>query len=334
MFFIGDTKLDIEIGRKIGAKTIWFLPYKIMDEIKDDRDGIGDEMGAKKMGPTYAAKSFQNVESILDSPLENLYALEAVFAGSRSVKAIKYSDNKYGDGSYACIRCLARQEQGACDKYGCGDKYFMTSNPSRTHNFLSDLATGIANYINQEAINAQGWDYFTYLSDKHTTVPANKMKEIFDLVETDIEKVQLLKWADNVQGSIRNRNLYSDRRQFLQDVLFVDSQNANVANPSAKYADTQVDLDGKNVIVLDDQLTTSATAWHVIKALKDKGARNVLFIAMFQMILPVSNDVMCPKCGKPMLIKIRRSDGHKFYSCTPPQFKGDGCGHILDIPNQ
>ena len=334
VFFIGDTKFDIETGRKIGAKTIWFLPYSITEEIRNDRDGIGDEMGSLKMGPTYKAVTFQEVESILESPLENLYSLEAVFAGGQSNRSIKLSNNRYKDGSYACIRCLARQEQGACDKYGCGDKYFMTSNPKRTHDFLFTLATGIANYINQDAVKAQCWDYFTYLTDKNTTIPANKMKEIFDLVETNIKKIQLLRWADTVQGSIRNNNLYKDRQQFLQKYLFVDSQSANIVNPSENTTDTKLNLDGKNVIVLDDQLTTSATAWHVIRALKEKGAKNILFIAMFQMILAVNNDVMCPVCGKPMFIKIRRSDGHKFYSCTPPQFRGDGCGYTLDIPNQ
>jgi predicted amidophosphoribosyltransferase len=97
---------------------------------------------------------------------------------------------------------------------------------------------------------------------------------------------------------------------------------------------TALSLSGKNIIVLDDQLTTAATAWHVIRKLKEKGARNVLFIAMFQMTLSVNNGMICPRCGKPMLIKIRRTDGHRFYSCTPPEYRGDGCGYIQDIPDQ
>ncbi|MCQ2235689.1 MAG: hypothetical protein MJZ18_01690 [Bacteroidales bacterium] len=332
--FIGDTKLDIELGRKLGIKTIWFLPYQITEEIKDDRDGIGDEMLARKMGPTYEARSFQDIEVILNSPLENLYSIEAVFAGSNSLKSIKLNYNKYRDGSYACIRCLARQEQGACDKYGCGDKYFMMSNPHRTQDFLHKLANGIASYINQTAIVDQNWDYFTYLTDKQSTVPENKMKEIFDLVNTNIKKVQLLKWADNVQGSLRNRNLYNERQSFLQDYLSVDSPQEDIFDQSGKLIEQLLSLEGKNIIVLDDQLTTAATAWYVIKKLKEKGAKNILFIAMFQMTLAVNSDVFCPMCGKPMLLKIRRSDGHRFYSCTPPQFRGDGCGYTIDISNQ
>lgn len=331
---IGDTKLDIEMGRHIGAMTIWFLPYLITKDIKDERDGIGDEMVSKKSGPTFAAKTFVEMEAILDAPLEHLYSIEAAFAGSHSIRAIKLNNNRYLDGSYVCIRCLARQEQGACDKYARADKYYMTANPNRPRELLTTLATGISDYINQAPVLQQGWDYFTYLTDKSTTVPKNKMKELSDMVETNIPKVQLLKWADNVQGSLRERNLYSDRKHFLEQYLSVECPIVNQTDAAGVTTSTPLSLSNKNVIVLDDQLTTAATAWHIIRKLKEKGARNILFIAIFQMILPVNNDVLCPNCGKPMLIKIRRSDGHKFYSCMPPQYGGTGCGRIVDIPDQ
>ena len=333
-FVIGDTRLDIELGRQIGAMTIWFLPYQITEDIKDERDGIGDEMLSKKYGPTYAAKTFDEMERIIDAPLSNLYSIEATFANSTSFRAIRLNDNRYGDGSYACIRCLARQEQGACDKYARADKYFILSNPQRTQEFIRTLAEGISNYINQPALISQGWDYFTYLTDKRSTTPPNKMKDIFDSVETSVPKVQLLKWADNVHGSLREQNLYSDRQAFLQNYLSVECPIVTSIDMFGQEQHTALSLSGKNIIVLDDQLTTAATAWHVIRKLKEKGARNVLFIAMFQMTLSVNNGVICPRCGKPMLIKIRRTDGHRFYSCTPPEYRGDGCGYIQDIPEQ
>ena len=210
-FVIGDTRLDIELGRQIGAMTIWFLPYQITEEIKDERDGIGDEMLSKKYGPTFAAKTFDEMERIIDAPLANLYSIEAKFANSTSYRAVRLNDNRYGDGSYVCIRCLARQEQGACDKYARADKYYIMSNPQRTQEFIRTLADGISNYLNQPTLISQGWDYFTYLTDKRSTTPPNKLKEIFDSVETSVPKVQLLKWADNVHGSLREQNLYSDR---------------------------------------------------------------------------------------------------------------------------
>lgn len=330
---VGDTKLDIEMGRHIGAMTIWFLPYSITNEIKDERDGIGDEMLSKKMGPTFAAKTFQEIETIIDSPTNYLYSIEASFVGATSNRAIKLNSNKYGDGSYVCIRCLARQEQGACDRYARADKYYMMSNPQRTEEFLSILATGVSNYLNHPSLN-QGWDYFTYLTDKRSTTPPNKMKEIFDKVETNIPKIQLLKWSDEVQGSLREQNRYLDRQAFLQNYLSVECPLETTSDLFGQEIQTPISLTDRNIVVLDDQFTTGATAWHVIRKLKELGARNVLFIAMFQMVLPVNNGVTCPKCGKPMLIKMRRSDGHRFYSCTPPQYGGSGCGFIQDIPNQ
>lgn len=332
---IGDTKLDIELGRRIGALTCWILPYQLSNDIKDERDGIGDEMASKKMGPTYAIKSFAELERILDSPLNQLYSIESSFAGGQSLNAIRFSDNRYMDGSYACIRCLARQEQGACDKYARADKYYLMSNPNRTEDLLQILANGISSYINQPTVMSQGWDYFTYLTDKASTVPANKMKGIFDLVSTSIPKVELLRWSDSTQGSLRNRNLYNERRAFLEQYLQVSPSTENVVDLFGEESVQPISIQGRNIIVLDDQLTTGATAWHVIHKLKEKGAKNILFIAMFQMVLAVNNnDVICPRCGKPMIMKIRRSDGHRFYSCTPPEYRGDGCGFIVDIQNQ
>ena len=330
-FVIGDTKLDIEFGRKLGVRTIWLLIYKIIDEIKENRDGIGDEQASIKMGPTYTARNFTEVNDILDTPTKKLYCLEATFAGGASYNALNFSKWRYLDGSCARIVCLARQEQGICDKYACADKYFMMSNQNRTQELLNNIAKGVSLYINQERMKSQEWDYFTYVSDKRTTTPPNKMKEIFDIIETDIKKIQLLRWKDDVNGSLRNKKLYADRQSFLKKYLTINDIVDNVSNKNIK---NELSLDGKNVIVLDDQLTTSATAWHVIRCLKSYGANNILFIALFQMVLDVNPDIICPNCGMPMHIKIRRVDGTRFYSCTPPQYGGSGCGYIINIQNQ
>ena len=335
---IGDTKLDIEFGRHIGVQTIWLLPYRITKEIMDERDGIGDVMAIKKMGPTFTAKTFAEIEEFLDSPLNMLYAVESAFEGTSSVRAIRYGGSYYADGSFACIRCLARQENGACDKYARADKYYMMENPERSQDLLKKLASGVSNYLNQPCLIQQHWDYFTYLTDKETTTPPNKMREIFDMVETSIPKVQLLKWSDDVSSSLREQNLYQDRQAFLQKHLSVECHwDKHIEKPVENTEEGQqryLPLLNKNIVVLDDQLTTAATAWHIIRELKNKGAKNVLFVTLFQMILPVSNDMVCPKCGKPMYIKIRRTDGHRFYSCVPPEFRGEGCGYIQDILEQ
>ena len=330
---IGDTVLDIELGRRLEIPTIWISPYLITDEIKDAKDKIGDDMTSIKMGPTYVAKTFAEIDKILDEPINNLYTIESIFAGGISSKAIKYSINRFRDGSYAAIRCLARQEASSCDQYARSDKYHAMSNSNRSQDLLKALAKGISTYIQQPSLQNEGWDYITYLTDKKTTIPQNKMKEVFDLVETDIPKVQLLKWINTINDSIRNQHFYRDRKVFLEQFLYVDAANLDNENPKPEDVNKTCIKD-KNIIVLDDQLTTSATAWHVIHQLKNKGAKNILFIALFQMILPVESCMLCPCCGKPMQIKIRYRDGCKFYSCVPPRFGGDGCGYSIKISEQ
>ena len=211
---------------------------------------------------------------------------------------------------------------------------YLIANQNRPVELIRGLAKGVSSYLNQPAVVNEGWDYITYLTDKKTTVPKNKMKEIFDLIETSIPKVQLLKWSATVVGSLRCRNLYSERREFLEQYLSVDAADVKEQGLLHIENDDRLNITGKNIVVIDDQLTTSATAWYVIHKLKAKGAKNILFIALFQMVLPVESDVLCPHCGKPMQLKIRHSDGYKFYSCTPPQYRGDGCGYIMNISEQ
>ena len=316
-FFIGDTKLDIETGRRLGIMTILLTQYNVEEENINIRDGVGDRQGNQKMGPTFYAKNFKEVRNILNNPMGYLPSIEAAFSGFISNKAIRFSDMRYKDGSIGIIRCLARQEQGACDQFARADKYFQISNSIRPQPFLQTLADGVKFYLDGVLANRMySWDVFTYLTDKSTTQPPNKMKEIFDLVDTSIPKVIIFRWLEQGQGSLRERNLYKERQEFLNQYLQV--------------RDT-ADINGKNVIVLDDQLTTGATAFYAIKKLRELGAVNVMVITMFQMILPVYNGKICPRCGKEMLIKIRRNDGNRFYSCTPPQYGGQGCGYSENI---
>lgn len=316
-FFIGDTKLDIEVGRKLGIRTILLTQYAVLDENIDRRNGIGDEQGSKKMGPTYYAKNFSEVTLILNTPETSLLSIESVFSGYVSHKAVRFSDIRYRDGSFGLVRCLARQEQGVCDSYARADKYYQISNNNRPAAFLKALADGVKFYLDDVVNHAEySWDIFSYLTDKSTTQPRNKMKEIFDLVETTIPKQTLFYWIEEGQGSLRERNRYQERQEFLNKYL-------KVIEP--------IDLKGKNLVILDDQLTTGATAFYAIKKLREFGARNVLFIAMFQMILPVFNGKKCPRCGEELLIKMRRDNGNRFYSCTPPKFGGKGCGYTENI---
>ncbi|MDI1324871.1 MAG: HAD family hydrolase [Algoriphagus sp.] len=312
---VGDSFLDIELGRRLNVRTVLTKFYSTDDV--EERDGIGDDWKPLKMGPTYYAKTYADVLEIIREPLKNLLAVEAAFQGEKTGKAVRFKDFNGKDGIMA-FRCLARQEGGEIDKYSKGDKYYQIENPLRGKDFLETLSLGVSNYLDEiDRYQKFKWDYFTYVSDKITTQPPNKMKEIFDLVESKHPKIKLFEWRPDVKGSLRNQPNYEERRKFIDfNLSLLDG----------------IDYKGKNIIILDDQFTTSATAYSISTKLRAAGAKNILFIALFYLVSQV-HSMDCPICKKPMAIKINRKDGNKFYSCTPPRYKGEGCGNIINIAN-
>lgn len=310
---IGDSWLDIELGRRLNIRTVLTKFYKATSV--EIRDGIGDDLKPLKMGATYYAKTFEEINLIIENPNKQLLALEAVFQYESSENMVRFLE-KHSNGNFIAFRCLARQEDGECDRFARADMYYQIDNVERTKEFLSMLAQSITNYLKRvERYPEYHWDYLTYVSDKKTTNPPNKMKEIFDLIEISYPKIKLFEWSDDVVGSLRNQPNYHTRREFI-----------------AKYLKTieNIELNGKSVIVIDDQFTSSATAFEISHQLRHKGVKNILFVALFYLILPVESK-NCPSCGKPLKIKINKTKGTKFYSCVPPKFKGSGCGYLENI---
>jgi phosphoglycolate phosphatase-like HAD superfamily hydrolase len=310
---IGDSWLDIELGRRLNIRTVLANFYSITEI--EERDGIGQDWKSIKMGPTFYAKNFLELEHILDNQIDNLLALESIFQGGNSIKAVNFKEHRYSNG-FVAFRCLARQNDGECDRYARADKYYQIDNPNRTPEFLATLSKGAENYINHVlSFSKFEWDYFTFLTDKSTTTPPNKMKEIFDLVNVEIPKIQMFQWNENIEGNLRNRPDYKSRREFISKNLFIDKA---------------INVKGKSVIILDDQFTSSATAYEISTQLRENGAKNILFIALFYLILPIESKA-CPNCGKALKIKIKKIDGKRFYSCLSPKFGGQGCGYIENI---
>ena len=312
---IGDSWLDIELGRRLNIATVLTQFYKATSI--EERDGIGQDWKPIKMGATYYAKTFDELTKIIENPLKELLALEAVFQNENSDNMVKFLYRSYS-GNFTAFRCLARQDDGECDRFARADKYYQIDNPARSQEFISLLAKSVSNYLSRvEKFPEYHWDFLTYVSDKKTTTPPNKMKEIFELVSSNISKVKLFEWSEDVVGSLRNQPNYQTRRNFISTYL--------------KTVDG-IDLKDKSVIVIDDQFTSSATANEISQQLRNKGVKNILFVALFYLILPIESKV-CPKCGKLLKIKIKKIDGAKFYSCLPPQFRGTGCGYIENIGN-
>lgn len=312
---IGDSWLDIELARRLNISSVLTKFYKAKSI--EERDGIGQDWKSIKMGPTYYANNFEELHHIIQNPIKELLALEAIFQNENSDKMVKFLYRKY-NGYFTAFRCLARQEDGECDRFSRADKYYEIDNPNRNKLFISKLAQSVSNYLSRvKKFPEYRWDYLTYVSDKKTTTPPNKMKEIFDLIHSKFNKIKVFEWLDNVEGNLRNQPNYQLRKKFISKYI--------------KVIDG-LDIVDKNIIVIDDQFTSSATANEICQQLRNKGVKNVLFVALFYLILPVESK-LCPKCGKHMKIKIKRETGDKFYSCVPPKYKGNGCGYIENIIN-
>lgn len=313
-FVVGDTWLDVTLGRGLHALTVLvelYAPKKI-----EERDGIGQARKHWKSGPTFYAKTYNEIISIIGDKTKYLFSGEAVFQGVRSHAAIRFHTEQCPE-RFIVYRALARQQQGECDSFAIADKYFEFGQTGRSNATLERLAIAVEEYINFITSFKWRWDYFICVPDKASTQPPNKMKYFFDKINVPVEKANLLEWSTLVSGSTRKKPCFEERIRFVGDNLTV------IRN---------MDLRGKSIIILDDQITTGATADAICQMFIDRGAKNLIFIALFNLIDNVESQRVCPRCGKKLQIKIKRDDGHRFFSCVPPQYKGTGCGFIENIP--
>jgi phosphoribosylpyrophosphate synthetase len=258
-----------------------------------------------------------------------LLCLEAEFRGVKSNRPRKPRLDVRKDGKWTAHRVLARQSQGECDEYHATEKYFEFIRADRSRELLYKIRDAAMTYIDL-ILNTESysWDIFTYVPDKRTTQPANKMGEFFDLMAEQVQQrttalncLNVFEWSEEVDSSTRKQPTAGERRRFVGSNLIVRDG---------------VYVRDKSVIILDDQYTTGATADALVEKLRARGARNVLFIALFHLITPVNSSKLCPRCSangvtKQLQVKINRQTGEKFYSCVLPKYGGDGCGHTEKI---
>ncbi|WP_462266690.1 phosphoribosyltransferase [Mucilaginibacter sp.] len=310
---IGDTWLDIEMGRALNVPTVLTSFYK--DTNTENRDGIGQDWKQLKSGATYCISKFDEIFDIIGDPTKKLLAVESIFLDVNSKASVKFKTNKYHD-RLIIYRSLGRQQGGECDKYAVADKYFEFHRADRSHILLDKLSKATSNYILhvQESMPNLKWDFFSYVSDKATTQPPNKLLRLFELIDTNIPKINLICWSDDITGSIRNQKDYRSRVDFVDQYVFIDKQHT---------------LLNKNVIIIDDQFTTGGTAQSICKKLTQEGAKNILFVTLFYLISIVESEKVCPHCSTKLQVKIKRSDGTKFLSCVPKKFGGRGCGNFI-----
>jgi len=315
---IGDTYLDILMGRGLRAATLLLELYTL--QMHNVRDGIGDHRRHLKSGPTFYVKNYQDALICLDNPINNLLCLEAKINGSQSPFEVELEWQTLASNEFIYM-ALARQAQGQVDRYDITNYYFEFSRPNRSQHTLCLIADAVKDYIvdfNHVHNLSWHWDWFTYMPDKTTTIPPNKMGELFDLIckglpaQGQLRAGHFLKWNIETQGSTRKQINRGGRTAFV-------SQNVDLIQSSY--------VAGKNIIVLDDQYTTGATAQSVADKLREAGAKNILWVSLFYLVDNVESNKVCPQCGKFLLVKVNRSTGERFYSCPSPEYRGTGCGY-------
>lgn len=311
---IGDTWLDIEMGRALNYSTILTNFYTATSE--ENRDGIGQDWKHLKSGATYFVNKFDEIHEILLNPLQNLLAVEGIFQGNDTTKAVRFKTTKYPE-RFIAYRTLGRQQAGECDRFAVADKYFEFQRADRTQETLIKLGKATSNFLSfvQQSMPSVTWDYFTFVSDKKTSQPANKLSELFALIETAIPKQNFIRWTDEIDGSIRNQKDYKSRKEFVDKHIFLSNDQ---------------ELQGKNVIILDDQFTTGGTAYSICGKFIEKGVKNILFVTLFYLITTVESERVCPHCGTKLQVKVNRNKGTRFLSCVPQKFGGKGCGNFIE----
>lgn len=326
-YVIGDSWLDIELGRGLRVPTVLTEFYTA--ETIENRDGIGDYKKNIKSGSTYCVKSYASLLEILRNPLQYLLCLEAGFRGIESYTGRRINSYKQKDGKRTLHMVLARQSQGECDQYCATEKYFEFNRTDRSRELLLAIRDAVTVYISWVLQRkSYSWNIFTYVPDKQTTQPANKMGELFNMISeqirqrtTDLLCLNIFEWSEEINSSTRRQPTRAERYEFV-------SSNLNLR--------TEVDVKQKSVIILDDQYTTGATADALVEKLRARGAKDVLFVALFHLVTPVNSSKLCPIClrnglTKQLQVKINRTTGNKFYSCVLPRYGGDGCGYTENI---
>ncbi len=308
IFMIGDSSLDIQTARKLKVPSIF---------VEHECDYRPETWSAGLCaGPTYYCKGFSKVEAVIRNPLENLLNIEGIPHSKKCYGSIEVGGVKYRThgGRRLYKIALARQEVGACDIFAKSNWYRTFSSNERTLDFLKKLSEGVGNYIQyfQEKEDIS-FDMISYVSDKETTVPRNKMKQFAEMIDIGIPIEKTTNWRENLSGSIRNQPKRKSRYDFVKQNIYVEVDS--------KYF-------GKNIVMIDDQITTGATMDAVTEMLWDKGVNHVLYLSLFKITDEVLTGKVCSKCGKEMSIRNRKRDGGRFYACVPERYGGTGCGNI------
>lgn len=312
---VGDTRLDIQLARGLAIPSV--LLFRGTDDIPHDPYHNEEASWARrcKAGATYNCRSFDEILGVIEMPAKHRLVLEDRLG---TAAARMFNGRNLNDG-HTLIRGLGRQQQGPCDAYGAIDRYKKFGSEDRTDSFLAEVATDVSRYLRDEVMAHDfiRWDMITCVADKATTRPPRKMAKLLHELDVDLSKEELFVWSPDVTGSIRHEKKRALRADFIKRFVRLAGD---------------VNLSGKNIIIIDDQYTTGATAMTHVDMLIYAGVKNILFVALFYLVDEVAIEKVCPRCGKNVRVKYGPNRS-QFYSCVPQKFGGNGCGWTENISN-
>lgn len=313
---VGDTRLDVQLARGLSLPSAQL--FRGTDDVPHDPYHNEESSWARRCmeGATYNCRSFDELLRVIETPAKHRLVLEDPIG---TAAARMFNGRNRNDG-HTLIRGLGRQQQGPCDAYGAIGRYYKFGSEDRTADFLAGVARDVRRYLHDEVMvhDFVRWDMITCVADKATTKPPRKMAKLLHALDVDLPKEELFVWSPDVKGSIREEKKRAGRMGFIKRFVRLESD---------------ADLRGKNVIVIDDQYTTGATAMSHVDMLLEAGVQNILFVALFYLTEEVPIEKSCPRCGKTTRIKYRKRDGAPFYNCVPPEYNGTGCGWMGNMPN-
>lgn len=113
---------------------------------------------------------------------------------------------------------------------------------------------------------------------------------------------------------------------FRSDLLYFDdgaAQSIRGMSASSRHAELEknllsrgTDLSGKNVLVIDDVITTGATIGRAIALLREARAKSVHGVSIAKTVSIPEDTKVCPACGRDMLIRKNGTSGIRFWSCA------------------
>lgn len=136
-----------------------------------------------------------------------------------------------------------------------------------------------------------------------------------DIESERFDRFKSLHLERNTKDGMRLQNILKCNKDFSQKGNDLPKRKEIVVGTF----DVIGDIFGKNIIIIDDVYSTGSTMIEAIKTLYENGANKVIAITlavnqMTESFLKYQN-ISCPYCGKPMILRTNNQTGKLFFGC-------------------